>query len=62
MALFKYLKISLVFVLGFIGVKMMLHHHLAVSNVLSLTVILSFLLIGVLASVRANRRAAAPRQ
>ena len=58
MALFKYLKISLVFVLGFIGVKMMLHHHLAVSNVLSLTVILSFLLIGVLASVRANRREA----
>ena len=62
MALFKYLKISLVFVLGFIGVKMMLHHHLAVSNVLSLTVILSFLLIGVLASVRANRRVAALRQ
>jgi tellurite resistance protein TerC len=62
MALFKYLKISLVFVLGLIGVKMMLHHHLAVSNVLSLTVILSFLLIGVLASVRANRREAALRQ
>lgn len=56
MALFRYLKISLVFVLGFIGVKMMLHHHLAVSNLLSLMVILSFLLIGVLASVRANRR------
>ena len=62
MALFKYLKISLVFVLGFIGVKMMLHHHLAVSNVLSLAVILSFLLIGVLASVRANRREATLRQ
>ena len=62
MALFKYLKISLVFVLGFIGVKMMLHHHLAVSNLLSLTVILSFLLIGVLASVRANKREAALRQ
>mgnify|MGYP006284173339 FL=1 len=62
MALFKYLKISLVFVLGFIGVKMMLHHHLAVSNVLSLAVILSFLLIGVLASVRANRREDALRQ
>ena len=58
MSLFKYLKISLVFVLGFIGVKMMLHHHLQISNLLSLTVIVSFLLIGVLASVRANRRAA----
>lgn len=62
MALFKYLKISLVFVLGFIGVKMMLHHHLAVSNLLSLTVILSFLLIGVLASIRANKREAVLRQ
>jgi len=62
MALFKYLKISLVFVLGFIGVKMMLHHLLAVSNVLSLAVILSFLLIGMLASVRANRRETALRQ
>ncbi len=62
MALFKYLKISLVFVLGFIGVKMMMQHHLAVSNLLSLTVILTFLLIGVLASIRANKREAALRQ
>lgn len=61
MALFKYLKISLVFVLGFIGIKMMLHHHVVVPNLLSLAVILSFLFIGVLASVRANRRAVATR-
>lgn len=59
MALFKYLKISLVFVLGFIGVKMMLHHHVHIPNVLSLGVILIFLGIGVAASVRSNRRAAA---
>jgi tellurite resistance protein TerC len=57
MQLFKYLKISLVFVLGFIGVKMLLHHHVAISNVLSLAVILFFLGIGVLASVWANKRA-----
>ena len=56
MALFRYLKISLVFVLGFIGVKMLLHHHVAVSNLFSLGVILSFLSIGVLASIRANSR------
>ena len=56
MALFKYLKISLVFVLGFIGVKMLLHHHVQIDNTLSLLAILVFLGIGVLASVWANRR------
>jgi tellurite resistance protein TerC len=59
MALFKYLKISLVFVLGFIGVKMMLHHHVEIPNALSLGVILIFLGIGVAASVRSNKREAA---
>ncbi|MGD9841942.1 MAG: TerC family protein [Steroidobacteraceae bacterium] len=56
MQLFKYLKISLVFVLGFIGIKMLLHHNLAISNLLSLAVILFFLVAGVLASVWANKR------
>ncbi len=56
MALFKYLKISLVFVLGFIGVKMMLHHHVVISNLVSLAVIVVTLGIGVAASVRASRR------
>lgn len=56
MALFKYLKISLVFVLGFIGVKMLLHHHVEISNLLSLGVILIFLSIGVAASVWSNKR------
>lgn len=59
MALFKYLKISLVFVLGFIGVKMLLHHHVAIPNVLSLGVILVFLSIGVAASALSNKRDAA---
>jgi tellurite resistance protein TerC len=62
MVLFKYLKISLVFVLGFIGVKMMLHHHVEIPNVLSLGVILIFLGIGVAASVWSNKReTASPR-
>jgi len=56
MVLFKYLKISLVFVLGFIGVKMMLHHHVVIPNLASLAVIVVVLGIGVAASVRASRR------
>ncbi len=56
MALFKYLKISLVFVLGFIGVKMLLHHHVEISNLLSLGVIVIFLSIGVAASAWSNKR------
>lgn len=59
MALFKYLKISLVFVLGFIGVKMMLHHHVPISNLLSLGVIVVFLGIGMLASIHSSRSDAA---
>lgn len=59
MALFKYLKISLVFVLAFIGSKMLLHHHVQISNSLSLLVILVFLSIGVLASVWSNKRESA---
>lgn len=58
MALFKYLKISLVFILGFVGIKMMLHHHVHISNLLSLAVILACLAAGVLASVWSNRRLA----
>ncbi|MGC3980958.1 MAG: TerC family protein [Steroidobacteraceae bacterium] len=62
MMLFKYLKLSLVFVLGFIGVKMMLHHHVQISNLLSLGVILVFLGIGVAASVWSNKKAANSQQ
>lgn len=56
MIMFKYLKLSLVFILGFVGVKMMLHHHVAISNRLSLGVIVGFLAIGILASVWVSRR------
>lgn len=56
MIMFKYLKLSLVFILGFVGVKMVLHHHVHISNLMSLGVILGFLLIGVLASVWVSRR------
>src|SRR5262245_36290617 len=56
MMMFKYLKLSLVFILGFVGVKMMLHHHVEISNQLSLGVILGFLMIGILASIWVSRR------
>lgn len=56
MGLFKYLKISLVFVLAFIGVKMLLHHHFEIPNLMSLLVIMVFLGIGMLASVWSNHR------
>jgi tellurite resistance protein TerC len=59
MAMFKFLKISLVFVLGFIGIKMMLHQHIEVPDLLSLSIILIFLGIGVAASWWSNKREAA---
>lgn len=56
MAMFKYLKLSLVFILAFVGIKMLLHHHVTISNQLSLGVIVGFLAIGILASVWVSRR------
>jgi tellurite resistance protein TerC len=48
---FRYLKISLVFLLAYIGVKMMLVHHYPIPNLVSLAVIGGILAVGVLASV-----------
>lgn len=48
---FRYLKTSLVFILAFVGVKMMLSHHYAIPGVVSLAVILGLLAVGVLASL-----------
>jgi tellurite resistance protein TerC len=56
MAMFRYIKTSLVFILGFVGVKMMLHHHFEIPHVTSLAVIVGFLAAGVLASLWASRR------
>jgi tellurite resistance protein TerC len=59
MMMFKYIKFSLVFILGFVGVKMMLHHHLDIPHVVSLGVIIGFLAIGIIASLWVSRREAA---
>jgi len=53
---FRYLKMSLVFLLAFIGVKMMLSHHHPIPTVVSLVVILGILSVGVLASIFASHR------
>jgi tellurite resistance protein TerC len=57
MMMFKYLKFSLIFILAFVGVKMLLHHHFDIPHLISLAVIVSFLAIGVVASLMVARRA-----
>ena len=56
LAMFKYIKVSLVFILAFVGIKMMLHHHLQIPHAVSLGVIVGCLAIGVLASLWMSRR------
>ncbi len=56
MEMFRYIKYSLVFILAFVGVKMMLMHHLHVPNLVSLAVIVVSLVVGVVASWWASRR------
>jgi tellurite resistance protein TerC len=51
MALFHYLKISLVFILAFIAIKLMLVQHYKIPDVISLSVIVGMLGIGILASI-----------
>jgi tellurite resistance protein TerC len=56
MMMFKYIKFSLIFILGFVGVKMLLHHHMDIPHTISLGVIVGFLAIGILASLWSTRR------
>ena len=59
MLMFKYIKLSLIAILGFVGVKMMLHHHVQIPHLLSLAIIVACLVVGALASVWSTRRDAA---
>lgn len=57
---FKYIKVALVFVLLFVGVKMIFHHQLVFlkeHSWVSLIVILGALICGVIASIIANKKA-----
>ena len=56
MMMFKYIKFSLIFILAFVGVKMMLHHHLQIPHAISLGVIIGFLVIGIVASLMSSRQ------
>ncbi len=53
---FRYLKTSLVFLLAFVGVKMLLAHHHPIPTVVSLAVIFGIVGVGVAGSVVAVRR------
>ncbi len=57
---FKYLKQSLVFILAFVGVKMILSHSQPIPTVTSLAVIIGILAVGILASAFAAGRETAP--
>lgn len=57
---FRYLKHSLVFVLSYVGVKMILTHHHPIPTTTSLIVIASLLTVGILASIYAGRRDPVP--
>jgi tellurite resistance protein TerC len=56
MARFRYMKASLVLLLAFVGVKMILAHHVNIPNGTSLAVILAILATGALVSVIAAHR------
>ena len=53
---FRYLKMSLVFLLAYIGIKMLLSHHYPIPNPVSLAVIGGILFVGVTASLVAGGR------
>jgi tellurite resistance protein TerC len=57
---FRYLKLSLVFILAFVGVKMLLSHYEPIPTAASLSVIVGILAVGVLASAFAAGREVGP--
>ncbi|KAA3662546.1 MAG: TerC family protein [Calditrichaeota bacterium] len=61
---FRYLKMSLVFILAYVGVKMLLLHYFPIPALVSLSIIGGILLVGMLASMYGHRldtaRLAAP--
>lgn len=53
---FRYLKLSLVFILAFVGVKMILSHSYPIPTGISLVIIAAILILGILASLYRNYR------
>jgi len=56
MAQFYYLRYSLVFLLAYVGVKMLLSHHFKIPTHISLGIIAGILAVGIIASVFRSRR------
>jgi tellurite resistance protein TerC len=56
---FRFLKMSLVFLLAFIGVKMILIHHYPIPNLVSLAIIGGILSVGIIASMKSVQDRAA---
>ena len=52
---FRYIKMSLVFLLAYVGIKMLLVHHYPIPNHVSLMMIFGILAVGILASTKAGR-------
>lgn len=48
---FRYIKLSLVFILIYLAIKIMLIHHYPISNMISLVIISTVLIMGILASL-----------
>lgn len=57
---FRYLKHSLVFVLAFVGIKMMLSNHYHIPNAVSLSFIVGILVVGIMASIMGSEKDPAP--
>jgi tellurite resistance protein TerC len=55
---FRYLKVSLVFLLAFVGVKMLLIHHHPIPNLVSLAIIGGILAVGIIASMKSAKDSA----
>jgi tellurite resistance protein TerC len=53
---FRYLKVSLVFVLAFVGVKMLLSHHYPIDTLVSLSVVAGILAVGIVGSMFPGHR------
>ena len=57
---FRYLKSALVFVLVFVGIKMMLSNHYEIPDGVSMAIILGILVVGVLASIKGGSKDPVP--
>jgi tellurite resistance protein TerC len=53
---FRYLKMSLVFVLAYVGIKMILSHSYPIPTMISLSIIGTILFVGIAASIAASSR------